>query len=77
MPVISVAEAEIRRMKVQDQPGQKVIKTPISTNKLGLVAYACNPSHVGNVCWRLEAQAWPQTKMRDPIQKSNTFFFFL
>jgi hypothetical protein len=40
-------EVEIRRIKVQGQLGQKVSETPISTNKLGMVA--CH----GQVCRRL------------------------
>jgi hypothetical protein len=41
---------KIRRTIVQRQPGQKVSKTPISTNKnLGMVAPACPPSYMGSV----------------------------
>jgi hypothetical protein len=45
MPVISTQEAEIRRIKVRGQSGQKVIKTPISTNKSDIVVV--HPNYVG------------------------------
>jgi hypothetical protein len=38
MPVIPATwEAEIGRIEVESQPGQKVIKTPSSINKMGIV----------------------------------------
>jgi hypothetical protein len=38
-------EAEIRRIVIEDQPLQKPSEAPISTKKLGMGAYACNPSY--------------------------------
>jgi hypothetical protein len=37
-------KVEIRRISVQGQPRQKVSKTPISTNKLGVVVCVYDPS---------------------------------
>jgi hypothetical protein len=37
-------EAEIRRIMVPDQPGQKVSKTPSQQNKSGVVTHACHPA---------------------------------
>jgi hypothetical protein len=48
----STLEVEIRRIKVLGQPGQKVSRTPISTNKLGMVC-ACNPSYMGGTGRRI------------------------
>jgi hypothetical protein len=41
-------EVEIRRLKVLDQPQQKVITILVSMNKLGIVASACHPSYSGD-----------------------------
>jgi ribosomal protein L31 len=42
---------ELGRIKVQDQPEQKVIEIPKTTNnnknKLGIVACTCHPSYTG------------------------------
>jgi hypothetical protein len=37
-------EAEIGKIMVWGQPGQKVCESPISTNKLGIVVHACHPA---------------------------------
>jgi hypothetical protein len=41
------------RITVRGQPGQKVIKTCILTNTLGMVAGSCNPSCVGGTSRRI------------------------
>jgi hypothetical protein len=49
MPVISVTqEAEIRRIEVQGQPGQKVSEFPISTNMTSMMVHTYNPSYSGS-----------------------------
>jgi hypothetical protein len=48
LPVIpATQEEEIRRLTVAGQPRQKVYKIPMSTNKIGVVGHACNPSYIG------------------------------
>lgn len=48
MPVVAATwEAEISRIAVQGQPGQKANKTLISTNNLCMVACNCNPNYMG------------------------------
>jgi hypothetical protein len=32
---------------------KKKKQDPISKNKLGIVAYICNPSHMGGICRRI------------------------
>jgi hypothetical protein len=50
MTVIETAwEAGTERITVQGQTSQKVSKTPISTNKSGLVVHFCNPSCVRGI----------------------------
>jgi hypothetical protein len=39
-------EEEIGRVEVQSQPQEKFGKMPISTNKLGVVACACDSSYI-------------------------------
>jgi hypothetical protein len=69
MPVIPATwEAEISRIKFQSQHGQKFSKTLISTNKLGIVAYACDPSYTGSVGRRTVLA--PSKNMR-PYPKNN------
>jgi hypothetical protein len=41
------------RIVLRDHPGQKVSKTTISTNKPGVVAYACTSSYIGRVSRRI------------------------
>jgi hypothetical protein len=43
-------------MEVQDQPMQKVNKTPSQLIKLGMVAYICYPSYVGRIDRRIKVQ---------------------
>jgi hypothetical protein len=46
VPVIpATGEAEMRKIVILGQHMQKVSKTPISTNKLGMVGCICNPSY--------------------------------
>jgi hypothetical protein len=53
-PIIPVIwEAEIWRIVVRGHLGQKVSETPISTNKLGMVVYACNPRYMGSIGGRI------------------------
>jgi hypothetical protein len=57
-------EAELCRIIVQNQTGQKVNKDPlpslISPNKPGMVDHACNPSE--DIGRRIAAQGQAQTK---------------
>jgi hypothetical protein len=59
MPVIQdIQEAEIGRITVQGQPGQKVSETlPTPKNKLGVVVHVCNPSHLGGIGRRIMVQS--------------------
>jgi hypothetical protein len=43
-----------KKVEVQDQPGQKVSRTLISTNKPGMVACVCNLSYLVGM-----GSAWP------------------
>jgi hypothetical protein len=48
MPMILPTwEAKLGRIVVQNQPRQKLSKTPISINKLYMVAHTYGPSYVG------------------------------
>jgi hypothetical protein len=49
----SHSRGQDRRIVVRGQPGQKVTELLISTNKLGVVAHACDPSYVGGVGKRM------------------------
>jgi hypothetical protein len=44
---------ESGRIVVQDWPRQKVLETPISTNKPGLMVCACDPNYTGSVGRRI------------------------
>jgi hypothetical protein len=44
---VTEKEVEIGRIAVQGQPEQKVSKTPISTNKPGIVGHHCNLNYMG------------------------------
>jgi hypothetical protein len=51
-------EAKIGRTAVQDQPGQKVRKTAITTNKLDMLSHACHLSYyAGGMNGRIAVQA--------------------
>jgi hypothetical protein len=54
--ILATQEAEIRRIKVQGQHGQKVSEAPISTNKLGMVVHLCNPNYTGDIGRRIVVQ---------------------
>jgi hypothetical protein len=43
--ILAAWEVGMKRISVQGQPLQKVTETPISTNKLGVVVFACNSSY--------------------------------
>jgi hypothetical protein len=51
---------------VGGQSWQKANETPISTNKLGVVAHAYHPSYTGGIDKRIIVQANPG-KTRDPV----------
>jgi hypothetical protein len=54
MPVIPATwEAEMGRITAGSQPRQNVSETPISTNKLGMVVYSCNPSYARGIGRRI------------------------
>jgi hypothetical protein len=50
-------EAEIRRVTVQGQHGQKASETPFSINKPGMVLHACGPSYKEGIGRRIIVQA--------------------
>jgi hypothetical protein len=54
--VLSAREAETQRIMVTDQLGQKVSKTSISTNKLGVLLHICSPTYVGDGGRRITIQ---------------------
>jgi hypothetical protein len=65
MPVTpAMQEAEIRRILVQNQPGQKVKEDPISINKLGMVVHFCNSSYVGGHIGGLWSETGPGPKCK-------------
>jgi hypothetical protein len=39
---------------------QKVIKTPISTNKVSMVVYKCNPNYKGGIDRMTVVPGWPR-----------------
>jgi hypothetical protein len=51
--ILAAWEVEIQKIVVQGQPGKKVVKIPISVNKLGMVVYFCNSSYLGSVGRRI------------------------
>jgi hypothetical protein len=54
IPIIAATqEVEISRIMVESHPGQNNSKTPISTNKLGVVVSICGPSYVGGMGRRI------------------------
>jgi hypothetical protein len=58
-PVIpATQEVEIERIMVWCQSRQKVSKTPLSTNKYGMVVHACNPSFLGGIGRRPALASW-------------------
>jgi hypothetical protein len=47
MPVIPVTqEAEVCRITVAGQPGQKLVRAISTNKKVGVVMYACHPSYM-------------------------------
>jgi hypothetical protein len=55
---------------VLDQPEQKVNKTPISINKLGMMTCTCDPSYTGDIGKKVTfSQAIPGQKAGDSIWK--------
>jgi hypothetical protein len=65
MPVIlDIGEAKIRRITVQNQPGQNIHETPSQpVGKQGEVVHNCYPSYVESMVQT------PQAYVQDPIQK--------
>jgi hypothetical protein len=57
--ILATQEVEIRRITVPGQPRQKVRKTPMSTNKTGVLVHACNPSYDEGISKRIVVQGWP------------------
>jgi hypothetical protein len=56
---------------VQCQSRQKVRKTPISTNKPGMVVHNRNLSYVGGIGRRIVVQAHPWARNSRPYLKNN------
>jgi heterodisulfide reductase subunit A-like polyferredoxin len=55
--------------QVPRQPGQKVLETPISTNKKpGVVVHTCHPNYTGRISKKSVVQAGLSLK-GDPISK--------
>jgi hypothetical protein len=73
-PVIpATQDAETGRIKICSQPWQKVSETPVSNNKLRVVAHACHPSYTGaleGIKRRIIVQAGPGKNMR-PYPENN------
>jgi hypothetical protein len=57
----------MRRSQFEDQLGQKVIKTFISTNRTGKVACVYNPSYIGGIGRKIAIKGCSQVKMREAI----------
>jgi hypothetical protein len=63
MPVISATwEAEIRRIVVQDQPGQNISKIPSQQYKPGVVLHSFYPSYTGGIGKTIIVHGWHLTK---------------
>jgi hypothetical protein len=58
MPIVlTIQEAEIERIMVRSQPGQKIHKIPhLKQSKLGIVVHACHPGCMGSASRRIYAQ---------------------
>jgi hypothetical protein len=67
MPMPSIGEAKIQRILFQGQPGKKLPRLPISTNKLGIVVHLYNPSYMGGVSRRIAVRGWPGRKKQEII----------
>jgi hypothetical protein len=58
-------EAEVKRIMVQGQPRQKLIKTPSqSISSAGMVARACGLSYIGHIGRRTASKAGSGQKTR-------------
>jgi hypothetical protein len=55
---------EIRRISIAGRSRQKVSKTPVSTNKLNVVVYACDPSYAGVISRNIVIHSQPEDNMR-------------
>jgi hypothetical protein len=56
---------------VWGQPRQKISKTPILTNKLGMVVRASDSLHVGDLGRRITGWDWPEQKVSDSIRNTK------
>jgi hypothetical protein len=59
LTLVILAPWEIGRIMVCGQPGQKVSKTPNSTNTVGMVAHAYYPSYSGSTIRSIVVQTGP------------------
>jgi hypothetical protein len=65
-------EAEIKRIIVQGQSGQKVCKNLLSTNKSGMVVHACHHSHEGGIGGSILSNVSPRQKCEPLSEKITT-----
>jgi hypothetical protein len=54
---VTAQEAEIEKIMVGGQLGQKVNETPSQPKKLGLIVPACHSSYMGSINRRIVLQA--------------------
>jgi hypothetical protein len=52
------------RIAIQEKPGEKVCKTPVTTKRSYIVVHIYNPSCIGSVSRRVMVQASPSKNMR-------------
>jgi hypothetical protein len=62
-------ETEIGGSRFKASLGKKLVRSPISTKKLGLVVYICNPSYVRGIGQWIVVCGRPRPKAHDPIPK--------
>jgi hypothetical protein len=69
MPVIpATQEAEIGRITVKGQPGQKA-RNPFRQNNPDVVVHTCNSSYAGRIGRRIAAQSLPGEKKHKTLSK--------
>jgi hypothetical protein len=72
--ILVIWKAEIGRIVVSGQPGQKkkkFVRSHLKAKKLSMVAYACHPSYSGKSWSRRHDPGWPRQKVRPYLQNNQ------